>query len=614
MRKLGYFIIFAAAVLAAIFTQGAISSINASDTPETIMGTPSCTPANIILDGGFENGGLPSTIWNDPQSSTNFVTPLCNAACGTGGGASPPRTGSIWAWFGGIPSPETARLGQTIAIPVGVVSLRFWMRIGTVNAPFTDVLNVKIDDVTVQSYVEPPAAEPIYTERIIDLSAFADGSSHNIQFEYIGPSNATGSFVVDDVTLLAIGAGCSSPTPSGTATVTPPSSPIPSCTPAEHIADGTFEAGDPWTTWTVQTSTNFGSSICNTATCGTDSGTATPFAGDNWIWFGGIAAPETSTVGQTVTIPSGGPATLAFQLRIGKVTTPFTDTLTVKIDGSNIATFAEPAIAESNYTLRSFDVSAFADGGSHQVLFAYAGPTTGAANFTVDNISLIAGGVCSTSTATSTPTTTPSSTPTSTPSFVISGSVTYGNTIGAPAPRPVSNVLISGEGTVNVSAATNFPDGAYSLSGFGSGPYTITPSKDGGTNGAITSFDAARIAQHAAGAGSPLTGNQLIVADVSGNGSITSFDAAQVARYAASVSGSGSTGAWKFIPASRNYSSIISDIAGQDYSALLMGEVSGNWTNSQTKPGTANMNNRPLAPTFSEVLISFLKSGFIAWI
>lgn len=54
------------------------------------------------------------------------------------------------------------------------------MRIGTVTSPFTDVLNIKIDNVTVQSYTEPSIAETGYTERIVDLSAFADGGLHNI--------------------------------------------------------------------------------------------------------------------------------------------------------------------------------------------------------------------------------------------------------------------------------------------------------------------------------------------------------------------------------------------------------------------------------------------------
>lgn len=161
----------------------------------------------------------------------------------------------------------------------------------------------------------------------------------------------------------------------------------------------------------------------------------------------------------------------------------------------------------------------------------------------------------------------------------ISGTITYGNAIGPPTPRFVSNVLLSGAGTPKVSATSDFPGGNYSLTGFGSGSYTVTPSKTGGANGAITSFDAARVALHVAGT-TVLTGNPLVVADVSGNGTISSFDAGQIARYSAGVPGSGSAGNWIFTPAKRNYASVTGSVAGEDFIALVMGDVSGNWVNT----------------------------------
>ena len=59
------------------------------------------------------------------------------------------------------------------------------------------MLNVRVDGGIVQSYPEPAVAEADYTERVIDLSAFADGAAHNIEFEYIGPSSGVGSYVVE---------------------------------------------------------------------------------------------------------------------------------------------------------------------------------------------------------------------------------------------------------------------------------------------------------------------------------------------------------------------------------------------------------------------------------
>jgi hypothetical protein len=184
-----------------------------------------------------------------------------------------------------------------------------------------------------------------------------------------------------------------------------------------------------------------------------------------------------------------------------------------------------------------------------------------------------------TDTATATATDTPASTPTASGTPSISGVITYGNAISGPSPpRFVSNVLLSGVGSPNVSALTD-GFGAYTLTGFGAGSYTVTPTKTGSVNG-ITSFDAARVAQHAAGINT-LTGNALIVADTSNNGSVTSFDAAKIAQYVAGVPivQPNVTGIWRFLPANRTYESVSTTVSGEDFVALLMGEVSGNWVN-----------------------------------
>ena len=139
-------------------------------------------------------------------------------------------------------------------------------------------------------------------------------------------------------------------------------------------------------------------------------------------------------------------------------------------------------------------------------------------------------------------------------------------------------MLITAAGSPNLSDTTG-TGGTYSLTGFGSGSYTVTPSKTGGDNGAISSFDAAKISQYVVG-GSALSPEQQTVADVSNTGGISSFDAALIARFVASLGAPiGSTANWIFVPASRNYPGITGDLTGENYSALLMGEISGNWTN-----------------------------------
>ncbi len=169
----------------------------------------------------------------------------------------------------------------------------------------------------------------------------------------------------------------------------------------------------------------------------------------------------------------------------------------------------------------------------------------------------------------------------------ISGTVTYGNAIGAPETRFVSNAIVcSASGSSPPVLDLTDETGQYTLIGFGTEPYTIVATKSGGANN-ITSFDAAMIAQHVAGT-VPLTGNQILVADVSNNGIISSFDAAQIARYVTSSPPYGFTSAWRMLPASRTYSSVSANITGENYSALLLGEVSGNWTNTSPRPSVGS--------------------------
>lgn len=171
-------------------------------------------------------------------------------------------------------------------------------------------------------------------------------------------------------------------------------------------------------------------------------------------------------------------------------------------------------------------------------------------------------------------------------SGTITGSVTYGNILGPPSPRGVPNVMLNASGSPSVSDVTD-AFGAYSMSGFGAGAYKVTPSKTGGVNNAISAFDASMIAQHTINTMS-FTPQQQFVADVSGSDGITSFDATLVARYVVLLPPPGtfsaSTGDWRFAPSSRKYPDVFANISDENYSALLMGEVSGNWNDPNSLP------------------------------
>lgn len=163
-----------------------------------------CVPGNNILDPSWEatvTGTLTNAFW--VATSTNFGTPLCDVAtCGSVASAVP-RTGSFWAWNGGISAAETATIAQTVTFPTGAtsVTLNYFLRIGAVTTPFVDTLVVSVDNVAQQTFTEPSVAEATYTLRSVNLLAFADGNPHTIKFTYTHPGTGTSNFNVDDVTL-----------------------------------------------------------------------------------------------------------------------------------------------------------------------------------------------------------------------------------------------------------------------------------------------------------------------------------------------------------------------------------------------------------------------------
>ena len=272
---------------------------------------------DLIVDGSFENGGIPSTTW-PIQTSTNFGTPLCdNASCGTGGGASPPRTGLIWAWFGGFGGAETATLGQTVTILPGNATLTYWMRIGTVNAPFTDVFTVKVDGTVVQTFTEPAVAEAAYTQRTVNLNAYANGAAHSIVFSYVGTTTGIASFVVDDVQLINCNASNADLSITKTDGVT------------------TYNPGGS-TTYTIVAS-NAGIDAITGATVTDNFPAAITSAAWTAAYAGGASGPASGAgnINATVNLPVGGTATFTAVCTISAAATGSL---------SNTATIASPTL------------------------------------------------------------------------------------------------------------------------------------------------------------------------------------------------------------------------------------------------------------------------------
>jgi len=167
----------------------------------------------------------------------------------------------------------------------------------------------------------------------------------------------------------------------------------------------------------------------------------------------------------------------------------------------------------------------------------------------------------------------------------LSGKITYGITLSGQNAKSVSNVSLTTTGD-SFAASNTDTDGSYNLENLlEGGQYTVTPSKSGNANG-ISTFDATLVLRHvAAGNAGTLTPNQRIAADANNSGTITSFDATQILRYVAAGGQTGATGAvgtWKFTPPARNHNSILESVKNENYEAILIGEVNGNWTPPQT--------------------------------
>jgi peptidyl-Lys metalloendopeptidase len=227
-----------------------LANQTAQDYTATATGT-----VNLLEDPSFELY-YPNPYW--ASTSTNFNSPLCSVTdCGSGGTYGP-RTGSVWSWFGWIgeaPAYELASLSQTVVIPSGTATLKFYLWVsGATGAgsDATDVFTAKVDDVTVFSaHANQMSSYPAYTLVSVDVSAYADNAAHTVMFS----SETTGQYVsfnLDDVALL-----------SGSS-------------PTGYIISGNAGVGGATLTYTGGSTTANGSGLYSFSVSSGWSGTVTP--------------------------------------------------------------------------------------------------------------------------------------------------------------------------------------------------------------------------------------------------------------------------------------------------------------------------------------------------
>ncbi|MDZ7336677.1 MAG: GDSL-type esterase/lipase family protein [candidate division KSB1 bacterium] len=170
--------------------------------------------------------------------------------------------------------------------------------------------------------------------------------------------------------------------------------------------------------------------------------------------------------------------------------------------------------------------------------------------------------------------------------LAISGSCNYynGNT-------PINNVVVRATGNANTSAITN-TQGQYQLTGLEMhSNYTLTPERvifNDWSSHLITTYQAALTLRQAVGLEN-FSSLQVKAADVDRDGKVTAYDAALIAQFAVGLPrrSDSHVGEWQFIPGFRSYYDLTTSYQNQDYTGILLGDVTGKWNQSYNAPKPA---------------------------
>ena len=173
---------------------------------------------------------------------------------------------------------------------------------------------------------------------------------------------------------------------------------------------------------------------------------------------------------------------------------------------------------------------------------------------------------------TSAPVSTPPGSITIAQGVTVSGTVTY---CSNPSLNPAPGVTLTATGTASASTSSD-GSGNYALSLPIGGSYTLTPTKAAripGSSG-IDNSDVIAVLRHFLNIGTPLSGCKLTAADVNGDTTINVIDVIAIQRFfLGSSAGTSNVGKYQFSPASRSYPGLFSDQTGQNYDALVFGDV-----------------------------------------
>lgn len=155
----------------------------------------------------------------------------------------------------------------------------------------------------------------------------------------------------------------------------------------------------------------------------------------------------------------------------------------------------------------------------------------------------------------------------------LAGAISY---CSSPSLGPVPNVTLTLTGDAGGTTTSN-ASGNYTLSAIPSGGnYTVTPTKPAlapGSNG-IDTVDVIATQRQFLGLGTPLSGCRLTAADVNGINGVDTVDVIAIQRFFLGLtSGIANSGSYRFNPLTRSYSGVGTDQNGQNYDALISGDV-----------------------------------------
>ena len=122
-----------------------------------------------------------------------------------------PSDGDFWAWFGGWVGYENSIVSQSITIPVSATTLNFDLEIPVCDSP-DDYLNVRIDGNSEIVFDGEDAACAVvgYAVKSLDVSAYADGAAHLLEFysEVFGNNGVGSNFFVDNIVFAGSASVC----------------------------------------------------------------------------------------------------------------------------------------------------------------------------------------------------------------------------------------------------------------------------------------------------------------------------------------------------------------------------------------------------------------------